>query len=52
MKFLGGEAKAQILKLIAKTLEERKAWLILPKQEGELERIINPHVIKSVSIDY
>jgi len=38
--------------IIAKTLEERKAWLILPKQEGELERIINPHVIKSVSIDY
>lgn len=36
---------------IAEALEKKKAWLILPEKEGELERIINPHQIKSISKD-
>lgn len=34
---------------IADALEKQRAWLILPETEGDLERIINPYQIKSIS---
>lgn len=47
-----GESRNPDRETIANALQEKRSFIILPEKEGELEKIINPHMIKCISKDY